>query len=166
MNSKGFTLIELLATLVVLGIIFGISIVGLNFDFGSAKDKTEEIFVETIEDAMDMYLDSTQAKSLSISSTVGCISKSHGRVNLYKIGNNITMQNVIDSDFKPLEQSDLVNPANEVKCANASDIVINVYKDDDFIYYYEIDKSEFGCLTEVTDDKITNLPSYTSESGC
>ena len=68
MNNKGFTLIELLTTLIVLGIIVGITVVGLNFDFGKAKEKTEEVFVDTLRDAIDMYL-SSELGSLKIQST-------------------------------------------------------------------------------------------------
>ena len=63
MNRKGFTLVELLATLVILGIIVGIVIISVSGSLGGAKEKTEEVFVDTIKDAMDVYLDS-DAKEL------------------------------------------------------------------------------------------------------
>ena len=55
MNRRGFTLVELLATLVLLGIIMGIVLVSINGNFGDAKNQTEDVFVSTIEDALDVY---------------------------------------------------------------------------------------------------------------
>lgn len=166
MNRKGFTLIELLTILVILGIIFGITVVSLNIDFGKAKGKAEEIFVETIEDAMDMYLDSSDVKTLNFSSIpVSCLSKTHGKVNLYKSNTSITMVNVFNSEFKPIIESELVNPNNkDVKCN--SNVNINVYRDEDYIYYYEIDRTGLKCLTLDLGKKITNLPSSITGRGC
>lgn len=159
MNSKGFTLIELLATLVVLGIIMGIVLISSIGIFGNAKDETEDIFISTIEDAMNIYLDS-DAKSLTYSNSVCTINKTHKTgVNVYK-ANEITIKDVIDSKYHPLTESDLVNPANkEVKCnINAT---ISIYRDDDFIYYYKIDKDGLGCLNN--DGFISNLPEGCNE---
>ena len=58
MNNKGFTLVELLATIVVLGIIAAIVIVSMTGTVGRSKEKTEEVFIGTIKDALDVYLDS------------------------------------------------------------------------------------------------------------
>ena len=154
MNNKGFTLVELIATIVVLGIITSIVLVSVNGGFGEAKNETEDVFVETIKDAIDMYLDS-DAKNLSFNSLCSNkLNKSHGTVNVYKVTTNF--QSVINSKYEPITQKDLVNPANEEKCKNASLISISIYRDDDFVYYYSINKSQFGCLTQT--DKISNLP--------
>ena len=64
MNKKGFTLVELIASLVILGVILSITIVGASNIFSSAKNKTEDVFVDTIRDAMDMYLTSYNVKEL------------------------------------------------------------------------------------------------------
>ena len=159
MNRRGFTLVELLATIVILGLVMGIALVTVNSGFGDTKNDTEEVLIDTIEDALDIYLDS-DARELSFSKTPICIlSKTHGKTNVYKA--TTTFQSVIDSDYKPITQKELVNPANKdknnFKCNNANTISINIYRDDDLIYYYEVDKSQFGCLN--TDGVITNLPS-------
>ena len=160
MNNKGFTLIELLSTIVVLAIIAGITLGIVNVNFEKTKESVEEIFVDTIRDAMNVYLDS-DAKELNF--TTKCsnkLNKAHGSVNVYKVV--INFSKVIDSEYHPITQTDLVNPANkDVSCSNASNIDINIYRDDDYVYYYKINKSEFGCLLNTSGDYssvISDLP--------
>ena len=154
MNRKGFTLVELLATLAVLGLVMSVVLIGVNGGFGEAKSKTEDVFIKTIKDAMDIYLDSN-GKNLTFSNKcVKYIDKTYGDVAVYKV--TTTFDNVINSKYKPITQDDLVNPSNKVKCANASSIYINIYRDEDFVYYYSIDKSDLNCLTQ--EGYISNLP--------
>lgn len=146
MNRRGFTLVELLATLVILGIVTSIVVIGINGGFNNAKDKTEDVFVKTVKDAMDIYLDS-DAKKLNFSKTAVCtLSKTHGKSNVYKSSDNITLNNVINSEFHPITEDDLVNPVNSSKCNKNT--VVNIYRDDDYVYYYEID-SDMGCLVNI-----------------
>ena len=157
MNRKGFTLTELLATLVVLGIIMGITLVSTMGGFRNSKDKTEDVFISTIEDALDMYLDS-DARNFKINkeNPEECqIKKTHGIVNVYKVVDK-TFEDVINSRYSPLTESELVNPANkEVKCNTSASVTI--YRDDDYVYYYKVSRSSFGCLLN-TEGNITNLP--------
>ena len=160
MNRKGFTLVELIATLVVLGIVVGITIVSIDGIFSSAKKKSEDAFVATIKDAMEMYLNDSYSKGLHYSQYENyCLDKTTELVKLYV--STIYFSNVITSEFSPITQDDLVNPALDkndpnYECNEAETIEVNIYKDDDYVYYYGIDKSEFGCLTG--EGMITNLP--------
>ena len=162
MNKKGFTLVELLAVLVILAIVLGITIVSVSGIFNNAKKKSEDAFVATIKDAMEMYLTSEDAKGLSFSTTCSnVLSKSYGNRKVYK--STITFANVINSEYKPITQADLVNPANkDVACNNASSISVTIYRDEDYVYYYKINRSAFGCLlnaaTGDASSVITNLP--------
>ena len=164
MNNEGFTLIELLSTLIILGIVIGITIVSLNIDFGETKEKTEEVFVDTLRDAIDMYL-SSEFGNLKIggqcSKTI--LKKHNSAVKVYKVkknnGSSIKFSDVISSKYKPLVESEFFNPANEKKCEK--NIVINVYRDEDFVYYYSVNKSTLKCLKNIGgeyDNVITNLP--------
>jgi prepilin-type N-terminal cleavage/methylation domain-containing protein len=156
MNNKGFTLIELLATIIILGIIVGITVTITNTNMGNAKEKAEEVFIDTLDDALKIYTDSDAKKLRFGTSPVCTLEKSHGNVKVYKSSTNVTFNDVINSEYKPLDVSDIKNPNNEdVQCnINAA---VNIYRDDDYIYYYKVEKASFNCLK--TTGKITNLPS-------
>ena len=171
MNEKGFTLVELLATLVILGIVVGITIVGLNINYRETKQKTEEIFVSTLEDALKIYLDSN-AKSLTFGANSVCdLHKTHGTVKLYKalvgVGvSNLTIDGVINSEYVPLTANDMKNPANKdssdkYECSvNAH---VDIYRDEDLVYYYRVKRKDLKCLKN-EEGYITNLPSECENS--
>lgn len=159
MNKKGFTLIELLATILILGIIAGIVLITTTGGLGRAKDKTEDVFVKTISDALDIYLDS-DARNLNFTTQCGNkLDKSHKvGVKVYKA--TITFDQVMNSTYSPISESDMHNPANKGKdnyqCTNLNNVRVNIYRDEDYVYYYAVDKSKFNCLN--TTGIITNLP--------
>lgn len=156
MNKKGFTLVELLATIVVMAIVVGIAIVSTNVNLNNAKDKTEEIFISTLEDTMKIYID-TDAKGLNYSSDPVCtLNKTHGKVNVYKAISAVNFDTIINSNYHPITKKDLVNPNNQDVTCNSS-ANISIYRDSDYVYYYKVKKSDIGCLK--TTGNITNLPS-------
>ena len=156
MNKKGFTLVELLATLVILGIVTSLTIIGLNINTNNTKKKTEEIFIGTIKDAIKMYLDS-DARKLKYDIEVCTISKAlNDSVKVYKTSSSVTLNTIINSKYSPLLNEDLVNPNNEANCdINAS---VDIYRDEDYVYYYKMKKGDLDCLTIDLDGYITNLP--------
>ena len=175
MNKKGFTLIELLAVLVLLGIILGLTIVIVNTGFNKTKESTEDIFIKTIKDSLDIYLD-TSVSELPFEETnisARCLGKAGYSDNdkMYEV-KNLSFKNVLDSKYSTLTLNDLVNPANKgndnYRCFQNNNFgTLKIYRDKEFVYYYVIDKEDFGCLT--TSDKngkeytgykkyITNLP--------
>ena len=95
-----------------------------------AKEKTENVFVKTLRDAISMYLDSGD-KDLKFSSNKSCeVSKLLDTVNVYegkKDGMVITFNEIIGSKYQPITESDMVNPANEKKCN--VDAKIRIYRD-------------------------------------
>lgn len=157
MNRRGFTLIELLATLAVLGIITGIVLVSSTSLFKDKKSDTEDVFVDTLKDAIKIYIDELGGVELN-GDPVCTIEKSiHPNgvgVGIYKV-NTIKFKNITNSKYKPLTEKDMINPANKVKCnINAE---IHIYADSDFAYYYKFTGSELGCLSKNT-GVISNLP--------
>lgn len=157
MNKRGFTLIELLATLAVLGIITGIVLVSSTSLFKDKKSDTEDVFVDTLKDAIKIYIDGLGGVELN-DSPVCTIEKSiHPNgvgVGIYKV-NTIKFKNITNSKYKPLTEKDMINPANKVKCnINAE---IHIYADSDFAYYYKFTGSDLKCLSKNT-GVISNLP--------
>ena len=153
MNKKGFTLVELLATFAVLGIVITITIVSMGDIFKNTKAKTEDAFVDTIEDAIEMYL-SSDAKNLNFSNVcTKKLNKSFGDRNVYS--KTITFNNIINSSYKPIKEDEFINPADENAICNKN-AVITIYRDEDYVYYYSVNKSSFTCLKN--SGVITNLP--------
>ena len=156
MNKRGFTLIELLATLAVLGIITGIVLVSSTSLFKDKKSDTEDVFVDTLKDAIKIYIDELGGVDLN-----GCpvctIKKSihPNEVGIYEV-ETITFRNITNSKYKPLTEKDMINPANKDKECNI-DAEIHIYADSDFAYYYKFTGSDLKCLSKNT-GVISNLP--------
>ena len=157
MNRRGFTLIELLATLAVLGIITGIVLVSSTSLFKDKKSDTEDVFVDTLKDAIKIYIDGLGGVELNDSSECTIKKSIHPNgvgVGIYKV-NTIKFKNITNSKYKPLTEKDMINPANKVKCnINAE---IHIYADSDFAYYYKFTGSDLKCLSKNT-GVISNLP--------
>ena len=156
MNRRGFTLIELLATLVVLGIITGIVLVSSTSLFKDKKSDTEDVFVDTLKDAIKIYIDGLGGVELN-----GCpvctIKKSihPNEVGIYEV-KIITFEDITNSKYKPLTEKDMINPANKGKECNI-DAEIHIYADSDFAYYYKFTGDDLACLSKNT-GVISNLP--------
>lgn len=161
MNKKGFTLVELIATLVVLGIVASITVVSISSIFSSTKEKTEDVFVETIKDALDIYL-ASDAKEISDWTSCGyTIDKSY-KTGVKVYWTSVSMRDVIENGS--LTDKDFVNPASDLDCANPDDVKLFIYKDEDHVYYYSVNKVDFGCLNDEV-GVISNLPKVLDGSG-
>ena len=176
MNNKGFTLIELVATLVILGLVASLGLYSMNFNMNKAKEKTEEVFVDSLRDAIDVYL-SSEFKNLQYEYEKkddgtkekkpcnGKLNKKHNdevRVyeyfDEYKILDDgsikkekVRFSDIINSSYNPLTESEFVNPANEDVTCDV-DAEITIYRDEDFVYYYSIYKRDLDCLLNHSDD--------------
>ena len=157
MNKRGFTLIELLATLVVLGIITGIVLVSSTSLFKDKKSDTEDVFVDTLKDAIKIYIDGLGGVELNDSSECTIKKSIHpNEVGIYKVNKIIKFKDITNSKYKPLAEVDMINPANKDKECNI-DAEIHIYADSDFAYYYKFTGSDLKCLSKNT-GVISNLP--------
>ena len=161
MNQKGFSLIELIATIVILGIIASITIFVVSSSFTKTKEKTEDVFIKTLEDALNIYIDSKDAKKLTFNTEVCTVNKRFNSSKIYQ-SNSLTFGYVIDpanNEYTPLVAEEFVNPANKDK-TGAKECNLNstvyIYRDEEEIYYYLVKKSDLECLN--TTGYITNLP--------
>lgn len=158
MNKRGFTLIELLATLAVLGIIMGIVLVSSTSLFKDRKSDTEDVFVDTLKDAVKIYIDELGGVDLN-GSPVCTIEKSihPNEVGIYEV-KKITFKDIINSKYKPLTEADMINPANKDEKCNIN-AEVHIYADSDFAYYYKFIGSELECLSkDKNKGAISNLP--------
>ena len=78
--------------------------------------------------------------------------------------NYLIFDDIINSSYHPISERDFVNPGNEDIVCNKN-AAITIYRDDDYIYYYSINKSSLNCLKNIgnIDGKvystvISNLP--------
>ena len=93
MNNKGFTLVELLATIIILGLITGISVMSYTSYLNNAKSKTEEVFKNNVSDYIDAFISANTSK-LTDDTLAG------NNVYTQKYNNHsITFQDIIDDNI-------------------------------------------------------------------
>ena len=185
-KKNGFTMIELLLTLVVLAVVVGMALTTLGFNMDAASEKTEEVFVKTLEDTIDAYvsgefnnLSNDGSRNLFIVDNNVCSNKlnkiyrqSDVKVIKFKKADgtyrDLKFSDIINSSYYLLTEGEFVNPANEGKSRFECDMdaTIKLYRDSDYVYYYYVDKSELDCLNNTSGEHssaITNLPSVDSD---
>lgn len=163
MNNKGFTLVEMLAVVVVLAIVMGIATNSVISYIDTSKKKSEKIFVDKIDNAIEGYID--LYKGNIVSSTEPLLIKNvtfqKCRVNssnckdssVNEVG-TFEFRKVLEEGF--LDSSSLINPKNKKKC-NFDNNKVRVFRDSEFVYYYYFDTSSLGC--DIENKVITNIPS-------
>ena len=146
MNNKGFTLVELLATIMILALIAGISMISYSGYLNRSKDKTEEIFKKNIYDYIDAFITSN-TNNFSDNTLVG------SNVYSQKYNNHtITFQDLIDSNI--INAKDLKNNTNNKVCSTNTNITI--YRDNNYVYCFIV---YLNCL-DSSDNEVSNCSSY------
>lgn len=168
MDNKGFTLIELLATVVVLGLVMGITAHSVLGVIEKSKDKSEKIFVDKLENSIDAYISEARTKN-DLESNDSSSSYSYKKCKLYnkdkcsneKYIDNVTvvkMKSFKLSEIKNLIQNkDIINPKNKTEC-NLNNVYVDLYRDSDMVYYYYADLSKLNCGINKKYQIITNMP--------
>lgn len=152
-KNNGFTLIELLAVLVILAIISVIVFPMVYGNLDNSKDKNEEIFKGRLTDSVESYI-TTDSNNFNYNN-YGQITKGSGTntysATVYKVINNITLQNLIDKSIIP---SPIKNPKNNITCSLTTPI--EIYRDSDYVFCFKI--INMDCLT--LDDKSISTCSF------
>lgn len=169
MDNKGFTLVELLATVVVLGLVMGITAHSVLGVIEKSKDKSEKIFVDKLENSIDAYISDARTKNeLQIDSNVNEIS--YTKCKLYNDdgacindgsyeSTAYTMKSFSLSKISDnlIQNKDIINPKNKTKC-DLNNVDVDLYRDSDMVYYYYADLSNLGCNVSKKYKIITNIP--------
>lgn len=162
MNNKGFTLVEMLAVVVVLAIVMGIATNSVISYIDTSKKKSEKIFVDKIDNAIEGYIDLNKGNIVSSTEppliknvlfqkcrvdSKGCKDSFVNEVGTFEF------KKVLEAGF--LDSSSLINPKNKKKC-NFGNNKVRVFRDSEFVYYYYFDTSSLGC--DIENKVITNIP--------
>ncbi|MBQ9853689.1 MAG: prepilin-type N-terminal cleavage/methylation domain-containing protein [Bacilli bacterium] len=165
MNNKGFTLIELLTTLLILGVIVSLSVVTIRYNTENTMKKSEEVFIDTLRDAIDIFIDE-KSSNVEIAGKTCQIDKTLGSADLFEVkikdddGNivdEINFESIFNSKYKPLLEEEFVNPAYEDASCKVN-TRIRIFRDSDYVYYYSVKVSDLECLKFYNSEYITNLP--------
>lgn len=174
MDNKGFTLIELLATVVVLGLVMGITAHSVLGVIEKSKDKSEKIFVDKLENSIDAYISEARTKndlesndSSSSYSYTKCKLDDKDKCSNEKYTDEVTvvkMESFKLSEIKNLIQNkDIINPKNKTEC-KLNNVDVYLYRDSDMVYYYYADLSRLNCGINKKYQIITNMPTALKEA--
>ena len=93
MNKKGFTLMELLVTVVVLGIIVGLSLPLVRNIQLAQTEKRYITYLDSVGQAAKLYIDS-YSEDLYLGRTSGCVYVSYDEMNRYKLLKDIDIRDI------------------------------------------------------------------------
>ena len=164
MNNKGFTLVELLAVLVIIAVLGGIATYGVTRSLSISKEKTEDVFIKKLSDAIESYieLNSNNFKKVA-NSDVDFIKKKLTNetitVTAYEVQPTEGILSFSDIKNEGLvDKGNFTNPKSKKECFTDDDTNddtnIIVYKDSDYVYYYYVDLSNSDC--DITEGKVIN----------
>lgn len=171
MDNKGFTLIELLATVVVLGLVMGITAHSVLGVIEKSKDKSEKIFVDKLENSIDAYISEARTKN-DLESNDSSSSYSYKKCKLYDHNgdcinggsyiskvyemNTFKLSEISNSNL--IQNKDIINPKNKTKKCELNNVDVYLYRDSDMVYYYYADLSKLKCDVSEKYQIITNMP--------
>ncbi len=140
MNKKGFTLVEILSVLVLIGLLLGLAIPGINKISSNMKKKSYSKKVSLVESAAELW---GQDNKTLLQSSSDCEIKGGEKVSCYKITvGSLIENNYLDSDknsgeyISPLDNSNMKN-----QC-------VYVYKKNNRVYSYFADEDGKGCYND------------------
>lgn len=159
LSNKGFTLVELLATIVILGILSGVTIVSVTSYYKKSQEKAETAFIKQLENYIEDYI-SQYGSKLKIDTINGenknkCYIKIEENTQ-EEVCNTITLYPIInDPNITDINNNitnkDLINPATKEKCTD-DNVKIEIFKDTDYVYCFTIEASnQPSCISDKID---------------
>ena len=150
MNKKGFTLVEILSVLVLIGLLLGLAIPGINKISNNMKKKSYSKKVSLVESAAELW---GQDNKTLLQSSSDCEIKGGEKVSCYKITvGSLIENNYLDSDknsgeyISPLDNSDMKN-----QC-------VYVYKKNNRVYSYFVGEDVKACVDDKTYESFFTAP--------
>ena len=176
MDNKGFTLIELLATVVVLGLVMGITAHSVLGVIEKSKDKSEKIFVDKLENSIDAYISEARTKN-DLSNYSNSYSYSYKKCKLYVDNGDCINGGIYDStvykmksfslseisNSNLIQNKDIINPKNKTEC-ELNNVKVDLYRDSDMVYYYYANLKDLNCDVSEKYQIITNMPTALTEA--
>ena len=171
MGRKGFTLVELIATVAIVSLVLGIagySVIGI---INNSNNRSEEVFVEKIDNAIFEYvgLYGGKLKKGNVSYEFNkCLLLScdaedkYEKVKVYELFNSnsqmVKLSVLLDENF--FDNDKLVNPVNKENCLVDKNPDIRIFRDDDYVYYYYVDLRGNNTNCGISDENgiINTLP--------
>lgn len=133
MNKKGFTLVELLAVLVLISLLMGLAIPGINKISSNMKKRSFNEKVKLIESSAVLWGQDNKTRLQTTSCNID-----DNKVPCYKIEiKELLNENYLDSDNN---SGDIINPIDN---SSMKDYCVYVYKENKRVYaQYQKDKDE------------------------
>lgn len=136
MNRRGFTLVELLSVLVLIGLLFGLAIPGINKISSNMKKKSYSKKVSLVLSAAELW---GQDNKTLLQTNDDCKLSTDKIVSCYKITiSNLIEDNYLDSDKN---SGEYINPVDN---SDMKECVVFVYKENNRVYA-ELDNSGENC---------------------
>lgn len=124
MNKKGFTLVELLAVLVLISLLMGLAIPGINRISNNMKKKSYNQKIKLVESAAELWGQDNKTRLQTTSCTID-----GNNVLCYKITiKELLNENYLDSDNN---SGKYINPKND---KDMKDCIVFVYKQNKRVY--------------------------------
>lgn len=134
MNKKGFTLVELLAVLVLIGLLFGLAIPGINKISSNIKKRSYNEKVKLIESAAVLWGQDNKTRLQKINCTIN-----EKSIPCYKLKvSQLLSDNYLDSDNN---SGKVINPTDN---SDMGDNCVYVYKESKRVYA-EFNENDKNC---------------------
>lgn len=126
-NNKGFTLVELLSVIVLIGLLLGLGIPGINRIKQNMNKKSLNTKINLIEQAAVLW---GQDNKTLLQAKSNCTDKDGNTISCYKK----TIASLIEDDYLESESHNEITYTNPVNNSELKDKCVYVYKKNNRVY--------------------------------